>query len=66
VHALPENGGAGYAHLGRAATVILLAWSLLDGSLMKADEAWTIPLHIIMWTTIAAGLIMAMVVVMMH
>ena len=33
---------------------------------MKADEAWTIPLHIIMWTTIAAGLIMAMVVVMMH
>ena len=66
MHALPENGSAGYAHLGRAVAEILLARSMLDGSGMKADEAWTIPLHIIMWTTIAAGLIMAMVVVMMH
>ena len=33
---------------------------------MRSDESWTIPLHIIMWTTISVGLIMAMVVVMMH
>jgi hypothetical protein len=33
---------------------------------MRADETWTIPLHIIMWTTFAVGLIMAMAVIMMH
>jgi hypothetical protein len=33
---------------------------------MRSDETWTIPLHIIMWTTIVVGLIMAMAVVMMH
>ena len=33
---------------------------------MRSDETWTIPLHIIMWTTIIVGLIMAMAVVMMH
>jgi len=27
---------------------------------------WTIPLHVIMWTTIAVGLIMAMAVFLMH
>jgi hypothetical protein len=29
-------------------------------------ESWTIPLHVIMWTTISVGLIMVMVVVLMH
>jgi len=29
-------------------------------------ESWTIPLHVIMWTTITVGIIMVMVVVMMH
>jgi hypothetical protein len=33
---------------------------------MRSDETWTIPLHVIMWTTIAAGLIMAMAVLMLH
>lgn len=33
---------------------------------MRSDETWTIPLHIIMWTTIIVGLIMAMAVVMLH
>jgi len=32
----------------------------------EPSETWTIPLHIIMWTTIIVGMIMAMVVVMMH
>jgi hypothetical protein len=27
---------------------------------------WTIPLHVIMWTTIAVGLIMAIAVLVMH
>jgi len=30
------------------------------------DEAWTIPLHVLMWTTFACGLIMVMVVALMH
>jgi hypothetical protein len=29
-------------------------------------EAWTIPFHIIMWTTLLCGLIMVMVVIMLH
>jgi hypothetical protein len=33
---------------------------------MRPEETWTIPLHIIMWTTMTVGFIMAMVVVMMH
>jgi hypothetical protein len=33
---------------------------------MRADETWTIPLHIIMWTTITVGFIMALAVLMMH
>lgn len=39
---------------------------MLDEDNMRSDETWTIPLHIIMWTTIAVGLIMAMAVLMMH
>jgi hypothetical protein len=30
------------------------------------SEAWTVPLHVIMWTTITVGLIMSLVVLMMH
>jgi len=30
------------------------------------DESWTIPLRVIMWTTIVVGIVMAMAVVMMH
>jgi hypothetical protein len=29
-------------------------------------EPWTIPLHIIMWTTLLCGLIMTLVVIMLH
>jgi hypothetical protein len=30
------------------------------------DLGWTIPLHVIMWTTIGVGLIMALAVFLMH
>ena len=33
---------------------------------MKPDEGWTIPLHVIMWTTFLCGFIMVCVVVMMR
>ena len=29
-------------------------------------EAWTLPFHIIIWTTLLVGLIMVMAVVLMH
>jgi hypothetical protein len=32
----------------------------------KPSEAWTIPFHVIIWTTMTVGLIMVMVVVMMR
>jgi hypothetical protein len=30
------------------------------------SQAWTVPLHVVMWTTITVGFIMAIVVLMMH
>jgi hypothetical protein len=30
------------------------------------NESWTIPLHVLMWTTMSVGLIMTMVVFLMH
>jgi hypothetical protein len=30
------------------------------------SEAWTIPLHVILWTTMLVGFIMVWVVVLMH
>ncbi len=38
----------------------------VDVSTKPAIEPWTIPLHIIMWTTLLAGLIMVIVVFLMH
>ena len=32
----------------------------------RPSEAWTIPLHVIMWTTITVGFIMTLVVLMLH
>ncbi len=33
---------------------------------MTKDESWTIPLQVIMWTTMLVGFIMAVAVVLMH
>ena len=33
---------------------------------MRVEDTWTIPFHILMWTVIVVGLIMAMAVTMMH
>jgi len=30
------------------------------------SEAWTVPLHIVMWTTLTVGFIMVLVVFMLH
>ena len=30
------------------------------------DWSWTIPLHVLMWTTIVAGIVMALAVYLMH
>jgi hypothetical protein len=32
----------------------------------RSSEAWTIPLHVIMWATITVGFIMTLVVLMMR
>lgn len=31
-----------------------------------SSEAWTVPLHIVMWTTLTVGFIMVLVVFMLH
>jgi len=32
----------------------------------SSTESWTIPFHVIMWTVLLAGLVMALAVVLMH
>jgi len=32
----------------------------------RPSEAWTVPLHVIMWTVLMVGFIMTMVVLLMH
>jgi hypothetical protein len=45
----------------------LLARDVLEVLAMATrSEAWTIPFHVIMWTTLLIGLIMAIAVVLMH
>jgi hypothetical protein len=32
----------------------------------RPSEGWTVPLHVVMWTAITVGFIMALVVLMIH
>jgi len=32
----------------------------------RPSEAWTVPLHVVVWTAITVGFIMAAVVLLMH
>jgi len=32
----------------------------------RPSEAWTIPLHVVMWTALTVGFIMTLVVLMLH
>jgi hypothetical protein len=32
----------------------------------RPSEAWTIPLHVVMWTTMTVGFIMVLVVLLLH
>jgi hypothetical protein len=32
----------------------------------RPSEAWTIPLHVVMWTAMTVGFIMTLVVLMLH
>jgi hypothetical protein len=32
----------------------------------RPSEAWTVPLHVVMWTTMTVGFIMVLVVLMMR
>jgi hypothetical protein len=32
----------------------------------RPSEAWTVPLHVVVWTAITVGFIMAIVVLMLH
>jgi hypothetical protein len=39
---------------------------MLEPRNMRAEESWTLPLHIILWTTMVVALVMVMAVLMMH
>ena len=44
----------------------LLLQSVMTAKTKRPSEAWTVPLHVIVWTAITVGFIMALVVLMMH
>lgn len=35
-------------------------------NLKRQSEAWTVPLHVVVWTAITVGFIMTLVVLLMH
>jgi len=39
---------------------------LMPSSMAASSESWTIPLHVIMWTALLAGVVMVLAVVLMH
>jgi hypothetical protein len=58
------------AHVACARREVCVARAMLDHSAMttpraSSNDSWTIPFHVIMWTTITVGLIMAMAVLLM-
>lgn len=44
----------------------LLGFPAMATHVKRPSEGWTVPLHVIMWTTITVGFIMSLVVLMMH
>ena len=38
----------------------------MTANIKRPSEAWTVPLHIVVWTAITVGFIMALVVLMLH
>lgn len=44
----------------------LLGFPAMATHVKRPSEGWTIPLHVIVWTAITVGFIMAVVVLMMH
>jgi len=50
---------------GRHGTVGALS-DAMPTKTKRPSEAWTIPLHVIMWTTLTVGFIMTFVVLLMH
>ena len=44
----------------------LLGFPAMATHVKRPSEGWTVPLHVLMWTTITVGFIMSLVVLMMH
>jgi len=38
----------------------------MSTKIKRPSEAWTVPLHVIVWTAMTVGLIMVFVVLMLH
>jgi hypothetical protein len=42
------------------------ALAVMVANTKRPSEAWTVPFHVVIWTTITVGFIMTLVVVMLH
>lgn len=47
-------------------TGTLDAESARMAKIQRVSEAWTVPLHVVMWATLTVGFIMVVVVLMLH
>lgn len=58
-HALRES-------LPQGVACRVLAQAAMATKSDRPSEAWTVPLHVVMWTTMMVGFIMVFVVFLMH
>lgn len=42
------------------------ALDVMVANAKRPSEAWTVPLHVLIWTTLIVGFIMTLVVFMLH
>lgn len=65
--AAPRPHAAGGARIAAAAVACgLLAVAGMATKTDRPSEGWTVPLHVVMWTTLMVGFIMVFVVFLMH
>jgi hypothetical protein len=65
-NAVPRRGDATSAVVATSSGTQGAALDEVSTKTKRSSEAWTIPFHVIMWTTFTVGFIMTLVVLMMR
>ena len=65
-NAVPQRGNAASARVASRDGTRGAALNEMSTKSKRPSEAWTVPLHVIMWTTLTVGFIMTFVVLLMR